>query len=658
MTWLERVTAPDGPPFALLHRPGHDPDTIDLIIGTADTVERIADIPLPVEGGTGARHDLLAILPYRQIRERGFEAPDDAAPLVTIAVTEQQRLPIAEVLATLPQAPIEYDGGHFDLDDDEYAALVQQVIDDEIGTGAGANFVLKRSFHTEITGWSTRTALIFFRRLLGRDPGAHWTFLVHTGERTLIGSSPERHVTLDAGTVTMNPISGTYRYPPGGPHLAGMLDFLADAKEANELSMVLDEELKMMGRICDRGARAIGPQLKQMARVAHTEYLIEGRSTRDVRDILRETLFAPTVVGGPLESACRVVARYEPGGRDYYAGLIALIGRDSEGARQLDSAILIRTADIDLAGRMRIGVGATLVRDSQPVTEAAETRAKAAGLLEALADQPGAPATWPDTSVGLHPSIRHALATRNRPLADFWFDDPEDRDRIQPGLAGRRVLVIDAEDTFTEMLRHALVALGFEVEVRRFDEAYDLDRHDLVVLGPGPGDPRQFTDHKIMTLRTAARRLLALGVPFFAICLGHQVLSTVLGLEVTRIPFPNQGTQRRIPFRHRTELVGFYNTFAAQSPTPEITSPDRPGAITVLREADSGEVHGLIGPGFASVQFHPESVLTPGGIRIIGELLGEVLPQRVRSIADHRSLVATSTGFLASEATVQATARR
>ena len=75
-----------------------------------------------------------------------------------------------------------------------------------------------------------------FKRLLGAEAGAYWTFLVFTGERYLLGSTPEQHVRLFDGTVTMNPISGTYRYPEGGADADGLLEFLHDEKEADELS--------------------------------------------------------------------------------------------------------------------------------------------------------------------------------------------------------------------------------------------------------------------------------------------------------------------------------------------------------------------------------------------------------------------------------------
>jgi phenazine biosynthesis protein phzE len=396
-----------------------------------------------------------------------------------------------------------------------------------------------------------------------------------------------------------------------------MMEFLADRKEIDELYMVVDEELKMMSRICPEGGRVIGPFLKEMARLAHTEYFIEGHSDRDPRDILRETMFAPTVTGSPLESACRVINQYEPEGRGYYSGVVALLGRDHDGGHALDSSILIRTADIDAGGRLRIGVGATLVRHSDPMSEAAETRAKAAGLLAALE-------TGGQVRLSANPEVRAALAERNSSLADFWLAHAGDRHAPDAYLAGRRLLVVDAEDTFTSMIAQQLGCMGLSVTVRRFDEPYDPADHDLTVMGPGPGDPRDLTDPKIAHLDAAVARLLATRTPFLAVCLSHQVLSRRLGLPLIRREVPNQGVQREIDLFGRRERVGFYNTFAAVSDEEKFDSPDV-GPVEVSRSTRTGEVHGLRGPWFASTQFHAESVLTRDGVHITRNLLTELL---------------------------------
>ncbi|MGY2063188.1 chorismate-binding protein, partial [Nocardia gipuzkoensis] len=168
---------------------------------------------------------------------------------------------------------------------------------------------------------------------------------------------------------------------PEGPTVSGLLEFLADEKENDELFMVVDEELKMMSALCPAGGTVAGPYLKEMAHLAHTEYMLRGRTDLGVAEVLRETMFAPTVVGSPLESATHVIARYETAGRGYYSGVIAYIDRDAAGAVRMDSAILIRTAVVDAHGSVRIGVGSTLVRNSDPIGEMHETHAKAAGLL-------------------------------------------------------------------------------------------------------------------------------------------------------------------------------------------------------------------------------------------------------------------------------------
>ncbi|MGI5448423.1 anthranilate synthase family protein [Streptomyces sp. CA-243310] len=612
---LDRILAPVPPPFALLHRPGATgPGLVEVLVGDVSHPETLASVPLPERGAAEpGRHEALVLVPFRQVRERGFEAADDGSPLITLAVTGQEKVPLTEAVARIGDRPIRLTGGDFDIDDAGYADIVRRVIADEIGTGEGANFVIKRSFTAEITDYTPRSALTLFRRLLEQESGGYWTFVVHTGDRTFVGATPERHISVHRGTAVMNPISGTYRYPAGGPTLPQVMDFLADRKETDELYMVVDEELKMMARVCEGGGRVVGPYLKEMARLAHTEYLIEGRTTRDPREILRETMFAPTVTGSPLESACRVISRYEPRGRGYYSGVVALIGTDETGERELDSSILIRTADIDAAGRVSIGVGATLVRHSDPESEVAETKAKAAGLLAAL-ESDGA------TRFSAHPDVRAALARRNDSIAGYWLAEEGERALPQASLVGRSVLVVDAEDTFTSMIAHQLRSMGLRVTVSRFDEPYSLDAHDLVVMGPGPGDPRDAGHPKIARLSSDVRALLAKRRPFLAVCLSHQVLSRELGLDLVRRDHPNQGVQRQIQLFGATERVGFYNTFAARG-AEDKAEAEGVGVFEVSRDPETDEVHALRGPHFASMQFHPESVLTRDGVRIVESLL-------------------------------------
>ena len=129
--------------------------------------------------------------------------------------------------------------------------------------------------------------------------------------------------------------------------------------------MVLDEELKMMATVAEHGGQVVGPYLKQMAHLTHTEYLLAGRGSLDVREVLRETMFAPTVTGSPIENACRVIARHERRGRGYYAGVLALLGHDDGGPADAGRADPDpHRGDLARTARLRVPVGATLVRHS------------------------------------------------------------------------------------------------------------------------------------------------------------------------------------------------------------------------------------------------------------------------------------------------------
>ncbi|CAM5230216.1 anthranilate synthase OS=Streptomyces alboniger OX=132473 GN=CP975_09305 PE=4 SV=1 [Streptomyces alboniger] len=611
----------DDRPFALLRRrtPGHDHDTVEVMTGPTSTYERLADLP---EG--------LALVPFRQIRERGFDVRDDGTPLTVLTPEETFELPLAEALSALPAHEVRVEGGAFDVDDDAYAGIVERVLREEIGRGEGANFVIRRTYEGEIPGFGRADALALFRRLLVGERGAYWTYVVHTGDRTLVGASPEVHVRMSGGTVVMNPISGTYRYPADGPTPEDLLAFLADGKETEELSMVVDEELKMMCTVGDMGGVVVGPRLKEMAHLAHTEYELRGKSSLDVREVLKETMFAATVTGSPVQNACRVIERHEPLGRDgvgrgYYAGALALIGRDAGGAQTLDSPILIRTADISPAGRLRVPVGATLVRGSDPAGEVAETHAKAAGVLAALGVRPGRPrdeAVRP--ALADDPRVRAALDGRRAHLAPFWLRMQERGD----ALAGH-ALVVDGEDTFTAMLAHLLRSSGLTVTVRRYDEPglreAVLAHEGPLVLGPGPGDPSDAADPKMRFLRALTAEVVAghrHGV--LGVCLGHELLAAELGLDIVRKEVPYQGAQTVVGLFGRTETVGFYNSYVARCDDEEAAELAAHG-VEVSRDTATGEVHALRGPGFAGVQFHPESVLTLRGTAIVRELLAGVL---------------------------------
>nr|BFD85305.1 phenazine-specific anthranilate synthase component I [Streptomyces sp. Xyl84] len=605
----------DDRPFALLRRrtPGHDHDLVEVFLGPVTTCERLADLP-----GEG-----LALVPFRQIRERGFDVRDDGTPLTVLVPEETYALPLAGALAQLPAHDVRVEGGGFDVGDEEYARIVDRVLREEIGTGQGANFVIRRTYEGAIPGFSRADALALFRRLLEGERGAYWTFVVHTGDRTLVGASPEVHVRMSGGTVVMNPISGTYRYPAEGPTPAHLLGFLADGKEIEELSMVVDEELKMMCTVGDRGGVVVGPRLKEMAHLAHTEYELRGRSSLDVREVLRQTMFAATVTGSPVQNACRVIERHEAGGRGYYAGALALLGRDAGGAQTLDSPILIRTADIDAAGRLRVPVGATLVRGSDPAGEVAETHAKAAGVLAALGVRPSRPRAERELPrLAGDPRVRAALDGRRASLAPFWLRMQEASDVLSG-----HALVVDGEDTFTAMLAHVLRSGGLDVTVRRHDEPglreAVLAHEGPVVLGPGPGDPCDLADPKMRTLRALTAEVIAghrHGV--LGVCLGHELIAAELGLEIVRKEVPYQGAQTVIDLFGRPETVGFYNSFVATC-DDEAHAELAAHGVEVSR-GGSGEVHALRGPGFASVQFHPESVLTLNGAAVVTDLVGQL----------------------------------
>ncbi|MDX2377381.1 chorismate-binding protein [Microbacterium sp. LRZ72] len=609
-------------PLVLIAREGGD---VEVMTGEVVDVDALADIPLHATDGTPQQ--VLALVPFRQVRERGFVCHDDDVPLRCVIVRQSGRVARDEVLRSLPAEPVPLEDAGFDIADEDYAQTVRRVIDDEIGRGEGANFVIRRDFVARVDADPRLAALTWFRALLEHERGAYWTFAVITDGHVAVGASPEAHVSAQGGVVTMNPISGTFRHPAGGATAPSLTEFLENTKETEELFMVVDEELKMMSAVCSDGGRITGPHLKEMSRLTHTEYMLRGRSTLDPRDILRETMFAPTVTGSPMQNACAVIARHETTPRGYYSGVAALFtpAPGPGASHDLDAPILIRTAYLRDGG-LRVPVGATLVRHSDPYGEVSETHGKAAGVLGAIGAIPRDARVDSDAPSGERrpladdPDIASLLSSRNARLAPFWL---EPQGTEEGPLSGRRAIVVDAEDRFTTMLAHQLRHLGLDARIMAWNEVQDddIDAAELLVAGPGPGDPLAALNPRMSRMRQIVARRRASGLPLLAVCLSHQVLAAELGIPLVPLPHPHQGVQLDVDLFGERASIGFYNTFTGHVEP----GTERIGGAEVAADPRSGDVYALRGPRYASVQGHLESILSRDGIRTLHRLVTHAL---------------------------------
>ena len=188
-----------------------------------------------------------------------------------------------------------------------------------------------------------------------------------------------------------------------------------------------------------------------------------------------------------------------------------------------------------------------------------------------------------------------------------------------------RILVVDNYDSFVYTLNGYLLQLGAETEVLRNDAFSEQDapariaEYDAVLLSPGPGTPAS-AGLSIPIVRAA----LAAGSPLLGVCLGHQAIAEALGATVTHADELMHGKTSLIRHDDSAFYDGVPQPFrATRYHSLAVVDDTVPDSLEVTARIDGGVIMGLRhreAPVFG-VQFHPESVLTEGGYRMLGNWL-------------------------------------
>jgi anthranilate synthase len=431
-----------------------------------------------------------------------------------------------------------------------------------------------------------------FRWLREKNP-APYASLMNFGEgEYLVGASPEMYLRASGRRIETCPISGTIARgedPIGDAEQ--ILKLLGSEKEASELTMCTDVDRNDKSRVCEPGTvRVIGRrQIEMYSRLIHTVDHVEGilRPEFDALDGFLSHTWAVTVTGAPKTWAMRFIEDHERSSRIWYGGAIGYLGFDGN----VNTGLTLRTMRIK-DGIAEVRAGGTLLMDAEPAAEERETELKASALLDAV--------RRPNPSVG---------AKRRHP------------ERVGEG---KRVLLLDHEDSFVNTLGDYFRQTGADVVTLRFDKSRDErarrireHRPNLLVLSPGPGTP---TDFDVPGTVEIAK---SLELPLFGVCLGFQGLVEACGGKLGILSYPMHGKTSEIRVLGGRLLKDLPETFYGGRYHSIYAIRDTlPAELELTAETVEGTPMAVEHRSLpmAAIQFHPESIMTLKdgiGLRIV-----------------------------------------
>lgn len=410
--------------------------------------------------------------------------------------------------------------------------------------------------------------------------------LLRYADHAVISSSPEQLLAVDAGRIRTRPIAGTRgRGQDEAADQALEAELRADPKERAEHTMLVDLLRNDIAKVCAPGTTRV-TELLSVERYQHVMHLVscvEGRLRTDTGfpDWLAALFPGGTITGAPKHRACLRIHEAEPVARGPYTGSAGFLSW----SHNAHWNILIRTLVLR-DGRARVHAGSGIVADSDPSAEWHEANRKARSLLRA--------GGTPRSDAG---SVR---------TAGTWSPHEPSR-RV-----AARVLLIDNYDSFVHNLADYAAACGATVRVVRNDEDLEAAVADFapthLILGPGPGRP-EASGATLEAARQVGRW------PMLGVCLGHQAMAIAHGGKV-RIAPPVHG--KTSPVHHEEPLFdGLPHPFTATRYHSLVV--DAPPSWHVTAQLEDGTVMAMRHPEHPvwGLQFHPESVLTEGGMDIV-----------------------------------------
>ena len=282
-----------------------------------------------------------------------------------------------------PMPPSRVRGGSYEppvaaLSRDAYLAGVRRA-QEHIAAGDVYQLVLSSRFsgRHDLDPFQAYRAL----RLVNPSP---YMFYCELGELTVVGSSPEALVKLNAGRGELRPIAGTRpRADDPAVDAQRATELLADPKENAEHVMLVDLARNDLGRVARAGSVRVEPY-RAIERYSHVMHIVSGvhgqlAAGRDAFDLFAATFPAGTLVGAPKVRAMEIIEELEPVRRGLYGGTVGYFGARGD----MDQAITIRSL-VFHGDEYSYQAGAGIVADSVPALEYEEVLAKSASAVQAL----------------------------------------------------------------------------------------------------------------------------------------------------------------------------------------------------------------------------------------------------------------------------------